>query len=111
MCVRVEIFSRRAFIDGVAALAAIYDVPGRGLLGHFGRGRVPALDVPVTALALIVLECADGLASQERLVSACFSGGRLNDSRFDIQETSFNHRGITSSSRVYYFKGRRPVKH
>src|SRR5689334_6407336 len=61
---RMQILLLRAFVDGIAALAAMQRVAGRGFFQSVGRRRLPLFDVSLTANAFFILGGADGLAGQ-----------------------------------------------
>src|SRR5689334_11128120 len=88
---RVEVLLRRAFVDGVAALATVQGVAGGCLLQRVGRRGLPLFDMGLTAFALFVLHGADGLAGQQRLIRAGPLGPRLHHSRLDIFDSRLSH--------------------
>ena len=63
----------------------------RGFFQQVGRRGQPLFDVGLTADAFFIPGGADGLAGQERRVSAGFLGARLHHPRLDIRDSRWFH--------------------
>jgi hypothetical protein len=89
-------FLRRTFVDSETPLATMNSISGGGFLNDIGRRSQPLLDVALAVFTLLILDSADGLARQQRMVLAGLLGTRLNIFGLNMTQVEFDHLWVAS---------------
>jgi hypothetical protein len=66
-------------------------ISGRGFLHDIGRRSQPLLDVALADCTFLILDSADGLARQQRMVLAGLLRTRLNIFGLNMTQVEFDH--------------------
>jgi hypothetical protein len=84
-------FLRRTFVDGETPLAPMNSISGGGFFHDIGRRSQPLFYVALAVFTLLILDSADGLAGQQRMVLAGLLRTRLNIFGLNVTQVEFDH--------------------